>query len=672
LLDSFPVALRLARGWIVGGGLPHGAAYGSGLVVDERAPADSVSPAALQSGRRLWVAVTGPVGIPANVLDEALRLPVWRWDVEPSLLLRQLEVASDLDSAAGTRKVDWAWVMGDGGRGPVGAHLKHSVSERLVKRSVPLSAEETSALLDLYETRSLPIDGASAGLLDADALLEWLARRGIPPAAFPAGLSVPASIRRSAWETYLDRIDGGWPSALEQALQDLARELDEREVAALVRKAVVNSLAMRGGGLGIWLPLCKDPRWGSVVRAELRERVSVHARHRGLDWVRHYLLLGDDPGGERLLRDPQGAALGDEMVRGLLAQGDEEALAEAETWLRRLAVSPLRRELPTELKLRVAERVGKEWTTLRTLHSLAMGADVPEAERAPAGQREALLAELSDLLRQRTEQSPPPAVAGIHDFFDGKVPTDVQEQLVDAPSAVPGGEREQSYLREVEERFGPRLRKRARQGLRQGREERRGDVVGALAASAVAKDPGKVREILGPMADDERLDVLAEILHGTLDAGEAESRRQLALQAWVRAAREDAALGELLGRALRDERISDAGCKRLARRHLAGSGLLDEMLAVIPREAAQSVVRIYADGYTQDFVQEAIRRLKRFRGRFGGLGRPGPTELAMALYLRDHAASVEGKKVRQALMRGEDVTDFELFMGRIHERGRKD
>lgn len=672
VLDSLPIALRLGRGWLVGGGRNHGTVYGSALVVDEGAMEDLATPGAFERGRRLWEAITVPAGVPAEVLDEVLALPVWRWDPGPGELLRQLELARELDSPGKVETKDWAWVMGGGGRGAIGACLRRKASDALVGRGAPLSAEETSALLSLHEADGASLEGALAGQLHERTVLDWLASRGVPPAAFPGGLAVPAHIRRVAWEAYLDRIETGWPAALEQGLQDLTGQADAQEIEVLAQKAVLNSLATKGGGFELWLPLCKDVRWGPVVQGVLRRRVRAHARNRGPDWIRHYLALGGDPGGAWLSQDPTGAVLGDEMVRGLLTLRDEEMLIEAESWLRGLAGSPLRRALRTDLKLQVADRVGREWESLRVLRSLVLGEPGPGPERSPAEQRDALLQESVDLIEMRTPQSPPPDVEGIAAFFGDKVPAEIRKQLVNTPTAFADDGHKRRYLEEVSQHLGVAGRKIAERGIRQDQEERLDHVIDALAKNAESKDPGEVQRILASLPGDERLELLAAVLHGRLAEGEDETRRPRALRAWVRAARTEPALGGFIASALEQGPRSDDSRKRLVRRHFVERELLADLLSVLPREGAEKAMEIYADGYEQEFVQEAIRRLKPYRGGLKFLRRPGPVETAMALYLRDHVSSSAGRKVHRALMEERDVATFESFMGAIFEKGRGD
>jgi hypothetical protein len=286
-LAALPVCFRAGVGWLAGGGIAHGRAFGASVVFDEQATG---SPDAVSVGRdrlEAWDAARQQ-----GIVKDLDGTPLWSWGESPAAVMESVALLREIAAAdsASDELVERASLAK-----ALAAEVDEAIAGLLARGSRPLGAKQSAKLIRrALEGRK--IEAGSVGRLHRDTLLAELKAFGSPPKAVPAALPLSREMRVDLWCEYLRGLMSGVPASLNEAFAQLGPGFSREEHTRLTHSAV-GRLPYASGRLTEWSLFQKNPSTWPLIEGALREEALQQFASRAPGAAEAYLRLGNDPGG---------------------------------------------------------------------------------------------------------------------------------------------------------------------------------------------------------------------------------------------------------------------------------------------------------------------------------------------------------------------------------------
>lgn len=439
-LGLLPQPLRSAVGWVIGGDTDYSVAFNTKVVFDESRESDPNSGAQISDlvacGREwleAWKNVESKAAdTPHKQLADLFLQPLLQWEQTHlaefngytrrdlfgdllciSKLLGRSEVSLGEVTFERIRKIVRGYEQS-----PLGPVITDLLGNQISRSTSAPSPVETEFLLHQefkgeYRTdnnNNHPRDLNSYQLHNETAL-EFLTTERVYPSSngrVPKGLQFELALKLLATEK--EAVDV--PTRLIEELQHFTGlQRDRRE--QLVR-AAVDRTAQRPHGMYCWLRLWNDSMFGRELRDVTRAVSLEGVENKPPSWQGNYLLFAEDQSGNALLN--QSSETVQSVIRNALHPEvvSEESSAfvkeHAREWLEAIGRSELRRRIPMNDKIEIANAGFENWQGLRVLSAEFNRQDdeVSKLSLRPVdrGEQAFLVSELQELVASYVSNSP--------------------------------------------------------------------------------------------------------------------------------------------------------------------------------------------------------------------------------------------------------------------------
>lgn len=449
-LYSIPLCFRPGKGWLLGGSKKHGKIFGAHMVVDHGAALEGD-----QSDESIiarWIEVGEKLLSADDVIAKsrfhdcwkrARELPIWQWEEEglasaeeliPDLLLlgRILNASAMEDGRSNTAAVDE--ILKDAGEklfrvGPLHKEIREATLGMLCAGTQMISPAWTRLILTYKMDAGERIDKETRKRLDPKTVIEQFVSRWRKQGLEDELLSYSIEIRAGVWKGLLTT-EENTKSLFDKAVRDLDADEDKETAKDLVREIFHTALACtekRELPLTQWLAYQnKEPLWKVVMEPALNDRSHLQAmqKPRNRHWAIGYIAFGKDEGGNKLYEYEVGAEGAHEIVDCLLKQSDPMLAKQMKDWIEKLVLSPFRKTVPIEVKLKLASENDDVWGNLHKVHSIYLTSGDNKSFKLSNkdDEFEYLLEDLKQLVEKHKSKPHlgPPDLAALERIFGGE------------------------------------------------------------------------------------------------------------------------------------------------------------------------------------------------------------------------------------------------------------
>jgi len=418
LLQCVSPCFRSGFGWLVGGSRENGRAFGSRFIIYDRSTPESDSLDCIERGEEIlssWQTIAGDTDMNRAIARQS-RVPVWEWErIFPESyeeFFKKTKLLAKCLKPSGSEEDLIEYISNDFREEGETADLIRQAARKLtLSGDGPLTPFKTRLLLRTALDHKARLDASTVSRLDQDVLVQELVKRKVLPSKIPFDL--PQNVRTEVWRKLIEKESdvSRVPEFLIAAVDDLDAETNQEPIKRLAQAALDVTL---NGDVDLstwWTPWRKHKLVRNVVSDRLREealkRIINPSKQSSLD----YLVFADDNGANRLanLGISNTALL--QVVEVILKEADDggQVHKEALKWLKSLAASPLREQLPLTKKIEIAKAVGSTWQELLHLWHLYCGQEEgSKTRRNTSGfEDEQLRFELTEMIREHSTTGAP-------------------------------------------------------------------------------------------------------------------------------------------------------------------------------------------------------------------------------------------------------------------------
>lgn len=447
-LKTLPIALRPARGWLVGGGTQLARALNAGLLISDEEPAPGADPARNleqqgQALRRAWVELAGSGPAAASLADHE-RMPLWqwagKWDQPLTEFHERLLLLAELRRSGGITEQGrsiLATVVADR---PLAAELRATARKTILSNPGDFRDSDLDLLLQWWRETSDPVESADAQALSADyqaRVVALLRDRG----TLDNG-QVGALVAGGVWDA---AVSGGEPEAIVGYLRlALLAEREGRVERKAAERLITKAIQATAADPLVWLQAREDKSFWDRIRGQLRQSVRDLCKagdKSSTALASRYLAFADDPKASELASIASPGVRKD-IIRDLARQalrldpvdrGAEGLDGERDDWLGAIADGSLRSEVEIDLRIGLARKPLAGWRWLANLDSIMRGQTVTGLGMAPSREREQLVAELKEGFRAGQWERNFPAIKNLDELFGRDLPPELRKRIEHAP-----------------------------------------------------------------------------------------------------------------------------------------------------------------------------------------------------------------------------------------------
>jgi hypothetical protein len=352
-LDALPQCLRVAKGWMSGGGIAQAQAFGAALVFDDEAPKATSNVRNLRDhGQKivdLFRNISDVPGLEHSIENLA---PLWTCASPVKALEELAPVAKWLSNRS--EDAELIRKLSHEGATPFAEIVRLAARIALTEGRSKLDAETTRGVVRYFIQSGEPLGSVYKRLNDA-ALAEVIEQdhKGRPPAS----LGLPNYFRLNTRTNELRGLKAGIVSSLTKILAEegwSATEAEELCEAAWQRSIALNQ------PLSEWRLLVNQGNWPGLT-VSLRKEADRRAKERSSPaWLDDYLNFGGPVEAAAVVKGIPGEQI-DAIARSALTALATSSSAEA--FLSQLAVSAYRPKILAETKIAIAQQLTKHGDT---------------------------------------------------------------------------------------------------------------------------------------------------------------------------------------------------------------------------------------------------------------------------------------------------------------------
>ncbi len=417
LLQCVPPCFRSGFGWLVGGSRENGRAFGSRFIIYDQSTLEADSLDCIERGREIllsWQTIAGDPDMKRAIARQST-VPVWEWErifhESHEGFFKQTKLLAKCLKPAGSEEDLIEYISDDFREEGETADLIRQAARKLtLSGNGRLTPLRTRLLLRNALDGKARLDSLTVSRLDPDVLVQELIKRTVLPTAIPFDL--PNDVRAKLWRELIEKENdvSRVPELLIAAVDNLDAENSQEPIQSLAQVALDVTLN-RSVDLSTWTPWRKHKVVREVLRDRLREealkRVTSQSKQSSLD----YLTFVDDNGAHQLatLGISDKALL--KVIEVILKEADDggQIQKEAMKWLKSLAGSPLRGQLPLQKKVEIAKAVGSTWQNFLRIWHLYCGQEeeAKTTSKTSSFEDEQLRVELAAMIREHSITVPP-------------------------------------------------------------------------------------------------------------------------------------------------------------------------------------------------------------------------------------------------------------------------
>ena len=395
LISYLPVAFR-GVSWVAGCPKASARIFGCRIVFDDPATKPTETRARLDSlrtegNRRLdLVERAKSTEATAGICNSRLSQGYDKWDTLPGDFYLGLETVLNLIDAVELTPslIDAADQASQ--RVPEFAPMIQGLTEKLDDSSdAGYSRERTVNVLDKAFTSKKHVPATAVNKLHRESVSDWLRKKQIPPQRLPGQVRLPKDVLRNECGKYLAQSAADFNTRYTTICNAFGDQLTGDDLTQPVENAFRRFILPPVP----WLDLINvDSRNDSILKPLLITAANVALEDLTPQWFIGYLSVIDDPGAKILshLENRRAQRIGEAadgilgIARGSVGGKAAERLQDpAGRWLLALASSGAREFLNANLKIRIAQQIGGDWTSLSTLNNIFRWPEVSAVSPAP-------------------------------------------------------------------------------------------------------------------------------------------------------------------------------------------------------------------------------------------------------------------------------------------------